>query len=517
LGVSTHRRVVLVACASVLGACGVTKPAADAGAELDAPDEKAPACSVPTVRDPDFSSTTAWSVPDGVAVGAGATFSLAAVCDHKAMRQTVLTPPPSCARPLVMTVTTALNDIDRVNFVFGFGGKWYPQLFAGTPTWTFCLGASAFDGEQTLAFSAAINELLCPVLGAASSITFQHLSIAEDVQGMCPLPGLVTNGDFEHGAAPWTFALGGGFAALAPGLGEGGSTGARIATDHLCEIPSIRGVISVPSSAMLPNPALRVWLNGTSNAVASVRIGPRPPDYLLGATYVPGTGGPAVANVCIPRWAQGTAQQLELGLAPTDYAEQCAMPPAQEIVFDGLSFVTDPACATDANVFDPGFELAADPTNAAAFWALQRHEDVVDTSKVELVVDPTIAHSGKVAARFTGSAPCPVATLSGSVTIPEPEGTSGPALKFWYDASGTSHLGLDVALGALAAPVPLPATTGWAPVTACLDPRVATHPDLLTFSLLSEDGGGNCLDGFPMETILLDDIELTTDPMCPSE
>ena len=516
VGASIHSRVVLVACASILVSCGGAKPTVDAGAEVDAGGEVAPACFVPVLRDPDFSTTTTWSAAGEVALTPGAaTFSLEAVCDHEVVTQTVLTPPLSCARPLVMTVNVALDDLDRVNFVFGFGGKWYPQLFAGTPIWNICLGASAFDETQTLAFGSAINQGSCPAPpGVQNSITIQHLSIAEDVQGVCPVPGIMTNGDFEHGVAPWTLVPGGGVAEIAPGRGEGASAGARIATDHPCEQPSIRGVISLPSSAMLPNPALRIWSNGTQGAVASVRIGPRPPDYLLGATYLTGQGGPASADVCIPRWAQGTAQQLELGIVPTEHAEQCPLPRAREIIFDGLSFVTDPACATDANVFDPGFEQAAVPSSVASFWALERYQDV-PTSAVELVVDPTIAHTGKVAARFTGSTACPVVSLSGSVTVPASEGANGPALKFWYDASGTSRLGLDVALGALSAPVALPSTTTWTPFTACLDPRLATRPDLLTFSLVSEDGGGTCSDAFPMETVLLDDVELTTDASCP--
>jgi hypothetical protein len=521
LGASNHTRVVLAACASILGACGGASStidgAVEASGETDAGGDGAAACFVPALRDPDFATTTAWSASDEITIAPGAlTFSLAALCDHLVVSQEVQTPPLSCARPLVMTVNVALNDLDRVNFVFGFGGRWYEQLFAGTPIWNICLGTSAFDGTQTLAFGGAINQAFCPpVPGAMNSATIQHLSIAEDVQGACPVPGIVANGDFEHGAPPWTLLAGNGVAEIAPGRGEGGSAGARLATDHLCQQPSLRGLISLPSSAMVPNPALRIWSNGTSNATASVRMGPRPPDYLLGATYFPGHDGPAVANVCIPRWAQGTVQPLELALAPTAFAAQCALLRASELVFDGLSFVTEPGCAADANVFDPGFEQAAVPSSLAAFWAVQRYEDV-PTSGVELVVDPTIAHAGKVAARFTGSTPCPVGSVSGSVTISSSEGAKGPALKFWYDASQTSHLRLDVALGALSAPVPLPVTTGWTQVTACLDPRLATHPDLLTFSLASAEGGGTCSNTFPMETVLLDDVELTSDASCPS-
>jgi hypothetical protein len=518
---SIHPRIIFfVACAAILAACGDPKPTSDTtvdgGAETDARGEGGPTCFVPMVRDPDFATTTTWSAGDEVVITPGAaTFSLSAICDHRSVTQIVPTPPLSCARPLLMTVDVTLNDLDRVNFVFGFGGRWYAQLFAGIPTWSFCLGASAFDGTQTLAFGSAINQGVCPALpGDTNSITIQRLSIAEDVQGTCPLPGIVSNGDFEHGAASWTLLAGDGVAEIAPGRGEGASAGARIATDHPCEKPSVRGVISLPSSAMVPNPALRIWSSGPSDAIASVRMGPRPPDYLLGATYLPGHDAPVSSNICIPRWAQGTAQPLELAFAPMDYTESCPSPRAREFIFDGLSFVTEPACATDANVFDPGFEQVATSTSAAPFWALQRYEDN-PMSDVQLVVDPTNAHSGMVAARFTGSSPCPVVSLSGGVTVPGSDGVNGPALKFWYSASATAHLALDVALGALSAPLALPATTSWTQVTGCLDPPLATRPDLLTFSLVSADGGGTCSNAFPMETILLDDVELTTDVSCP--
>jgi len=519
VGASIRALGALVACASILGACrGAAEPtthATDAGAATDAAGEASPACFVPKVQDPSFATTTAWSADDEVVFAPGAvTFSVPALCDHRTVTQLVQTPPLACARPLVMSVTVALDDLDRVNFLFGLGGRWYAQLFAGTPTWTFCLGASAFGGAQTLAFSSAVNLAFCPPpAGATNSITFQRLSISEDVQGVCPPPGIMWNGDFEQGKAPWTLNDTGGIAALEPGLGEGASTGARLATDHPCEQPSIRGLVSLPTNAMVPNPALRIWSSSTNGAVASVRIGPRPPDYLLGATYLPSRAGPASAHVCLPRWAQGTVQPLELAFAPTEFTETCPTPRARELVFDGLAFVTEPACAAESDVFDSGFELAADPANTAVFWALQRYQDE-PTSDVGWVVDPHIAHTGKVAARFTGSSPCPVASLSGGVTMPRADGENGPALKFWYDASATAHLRLDVDLGSLTGPVALPVTTGWKQIVACIDPRVATHPDLLTFSLTSADGGGTCSNTFAPETVLLDDVELTTDPSC---
>ena len=85
-----------MSCASILGACGGASPPADAGGESDAGGEVAPACFLPALRDPDFSTTTAWSAPDGVALGSGAaTFSLPAVCEHLVVAQTrAATPSP---------------------------------------------------------------------------------------------------------------------------------------------------------------------------------------------------------------------------------------------------------------------------------------------------------------------------------------------------------------------------------------------------------------------------------------
>jgi hypothetical protein len=63
----------------------------------------------------------------------------------------------------------------------------------------------------------------------------------------------------------------------------------------------------------------------------------------------------------------------------------------------------------------------------------------------------------------------------------------------------------------------LPPADAWTQVSVCLDPRLASRPDLLSFALVSIDGGGTCAAAFPEETATVDDVELTTDPGCPAQ
>jgi hypothetical protein len=521
LGLRLDRSIFLASCASIVGACGgatvmtdVTTETGAGGADGGA----AATCSVSGLQDPDFATSTAWTPIRGVTLSPGsATFDTATMCDHGGIAQTLSTPPLTCARPLVLTLGVSLEDEDKLSFVAGVNGGWSsPVIPLGAQTLQICLGARVFGGAADLFLGMGNNLGLCPPqLSGGPSLSIEHVSIGADVTGACPLPGTVPNGDFERGTDRWTLHSVQGTAEIAPGLGEAGSLGARLATDRLCEGPFISGTISLPTSAMMPNPALRIWSKGTRNAVASVRIGSPVHAFYTGATYLPGTDQAVVTNVCIPRWAQGTVQPLALAFVETAFNQVCKTDNARDFAFDGLSFVSEPACATDANVFDPGFEQVAVASGAASFWALDRYDDDL-ASRVELETDGTSAHTGNVAAVLSTSTPCPRVSLSGGVTVPSPAGTQGPALRFWYQTSASTHTGLTVSLSALAAPVPLPATSTWTQVTACLDPHLASRPDLLSFALASITGGGTCADTFPTETVALDDIELAIDPSCPA-
>jgi hypothetical protein len=406
-------------------------------------------------------------------------------------------------------------------FAVGVGGGWnLTPLALGRQTVNVCLGASAFDAPTDLVLGPATNIQLCPPPDdgtAGPSVVVSHVSIAPDVQGACPLPGTVPNGDFEQGAHGWTIKPGGVDAVgeVAPGLGEGGSAAAHLAVAHSCNHPALSESISLPSAAMLPNPALRVWSNGSSNAVASIRLGSVVPGDSTGATFLPGRGAPVAANVCIPRWAQGTVQALQLALVSEHFTEDCVDDDARDFVFDGLSFVSEPACDLSKGVFDPGFEQLVTDPGVAPFWALERFDDTPE-SNVELVTDAGAAHTGAVSARFSSSSPCPHASLSGSVTVPAPVDGAGPALFFFFETNTSTRTSLSVTMNAFALlPVQELLAPTWNRAKICLDPHLAGRPEILRFSVTDAEGG-ECANGFPEETVGLDDIVLGTDPGCPA-
>jgi hypothetical protein len=502
------------ACVSILSAC-LSACGSEPVTELQA----AASCFVPAVRDPDFATTTDWTaIGSATFAASGARLTAETLCDHGGMEQTLTMPPLACAQGLVMHMDLSTDLGARLNLAVGVNGGWTSPLIPdGSTTIDTCLGAGASGGVVRLFVGGGNNQGLCPAAVAEEgpSLAIRHLGIEVDTKNACPLPGTVPDGDFEGDARSWSPRPRGGTAEIVSGRGDGASSSAHLATDLLCESPAIVGRVSLPTSGMVPNPALRIWAKGSSNATASVRIGPVLPAFLTGSTYISGTNLAGVTDVCIPRWAQGTVQPLELAIVATEYAEACSVERARDFVFDDLTFVSDPACATDANLFDPGFEQISRGGAATPFWSVDRFDDEPN-ARAELKVDASAAHTGEVSARLTTSTPCPNVGLSGSVTVPIPSGTAGAALKFWYKTGVGTHAALDVTMSALPAPVPLPATTEWTQVTACLDGHLAGRPDLLRFAIVSAEGGGLCADTFPPETVSIDDVELTTDAGCPA-
>jgi hypothetical protein len=521
MGARLDRTLVLASCAALASACGGA-PATPSDGGLGPDGAGALTCAPTHVEDPGFTTPDAWTPVRGARIGGGvATIDATTMCAHGGIVQALSASPLACAVPLVLSVEVALDAEDKLSFAAGIGGRWsLPTMPTGVGGMQICLGAAAFGGP-----SEAFHELflgmghhpwLCPPPRPDDpTLTIGRVSIAPDLVGTCPLLATVTNGDFEHDPQAWTLKQADGLAEIAPGIGEGGSAAAHLVTDRLCEHPSIVGTASLPTSALVPHPALRVWTNAPSDVVLSIRMGSLIPIYSTGATYLHGQGRAGATNICIPRWAQGTVQPLELAYAPTEFAQECATPRARDVAFDDLAFVSEPACPADADLFDPGFEQDADTPALAPFWALERYDDATD-SNVELPTDGSAAHTGQVGARFSASTPCPHASLSGSVTVPSPSGARGPALTLWYRTRESQHLGVIVTMNALAAPLALPPAPSWTPLTACLDPSLATRPDLLRFTLASSTGGGTCADQFPLESIDLDDVALTTDPGCPA-
>jgi hypothetical protein len=84
-------------------------------------------------------------------------------------------------------------------------------------------------------------------------------------------------------------------------------------------------------------------------------------------------------------------------------------------------------------------------------------------------------------------------------------------VKFWYRAPVLQTATATMSPGG----VPLKPSIAWKQASTCLAPGMAGRPVRLQFSI--NGGGGSCMNTFPQETLWVDDVELGTDPGCPSQ
>lgn len=499
-------------------------PANDAGtvgepdAAMDGATDLPPGCFIPQVEDPQFRSATAWTPSRGGAVACGeAHLDVEALCDRGSIAQTLATPPLACARPLILDVTTTILDNDHSfqSVAVQVGGGWRFFELPNHPgvTTAVCLGASAFGGPVDLSLAAGSPPGCSPDSGSPT-LVFDRVAIRPDDSGQCPAVGQVTNGDFERGASGWTFS--GGVtesnAVVEDGVGRGATRGLWVHAP--CGgSKAASSSVSLPSAALVHNPALHVWLDGTPGASVTVRLGEQGPRF---EAILRGEGRAVERTICIPRWAQGTVQPITLWVQASGLVEADGSNPActqaADVAFDDLTVVSDPACPEGAPLFDPGFELSSLATSPVTPWTRSAAFTNPLSGSSEIVVDPAFSHAGTAAAALTADGLCSHSELAQIVTVPASVGSAGPALAFWYktDASQTTA---QVVSTALPSPFVLSAAGAWTRAKVCLDPRLAGWPSPLTFQLVSP--GGGCASHFSVETFAIDDIELTTDAACP--
>jgi hypothetical protein len=386
----------------------------------------------------------------------------------------------------------------------GINGGWNQIETTAIGIWQtshICLGARALGGTANLVLGTKATTCI------PYDLSLDAVSFSVDTAGTCPPYGTVPNGDFEAGDKSWTLTPSSATAEIITGVGDSGSYGAHLATSQPCQQqPQITGTISIPTKQMVPNTALKVWSKGTKNTPASVLIG-------NAWTFFAGDGASGARNICLPQWALGTVQPITLALLQPQVLS-CG-PSVNDFVFDDLSFVSDPLCTTDANLFDPGFEQISLAPTAGPQWYLS---PPINGGTAKLDQTPANAHSGNVAARLEVTSPCSDPGISASVTLPAPTTGSGPALKFWYKTSlfpTNLRARVDLQAATNGTIITLPAATIWTQKVVCLPPSLAGRPDGLLFSA---DGSGGGLSGcttFPAEDLWIDDVELTTDASCP--
>ncbi|WP_437808862.1 hypothetical protein [Sorangium sp. So ce1078] len=469
--------------------------------------------------DPSFQSADTWSATGAALVrpeaegngnpGAGV-IGRDAVCQMAGFSQQLRMPDLACAEPLLLTFAAHIAcdaTMDclgppgvgvRING--GFSNLDLMPSSSFSPQ-RVCLGERAYGGPIELLLGPSRRSPLCDeATGQGYTLTFDDVAIRPDEMSECPLPGQVLNGDFEGGDAGWTATSENGVSEIRSGLGQGGGKGGHIGTTLFCQYPALEGTVSAPlPSAALPYPALRIWSQGSPGAVVNVTLSTHQ------LTALTGSGEAQVSHVCLPRWALGMAHRLAFAYRNRS-SQACTDENKRDFAVDDIAFVSDVRCPGDTPLFDPGFENAGAGATLSPTWVLNTDDPARGTAR--LAVDAAAAHSGDVSLSLSVQKPCREPSASTVFTVPEPEATAGPALKFWYR---TSHLRAATASSTPGAS--LPASESWTQQTICLDPRTAGRPQHLSFKI---GASGVCDEPLGDETLHVDDVEATTDPSCPT-
>ncbi|WP_159397695.1 hypothetical protein [Sorangium cellulosum] len=469
-------------------------------------------------QDPSFQSPDTWTATGAALISPGAEgngnpgaglIDPDAVCGMAGFTQSFTMPDAACAEPFLLTFAAHIGCESTLDCLGppGIGVRINGGLsnidVMPSSTWSshrVCLGARAYGGPLELLLGPFRRPPLCDeAAGQGYTLAFDDIAVQPDRMNECPLPGQVLNGDFEGGDAGWTATPEQGISEIKDGLGKDDGRGGHLGTTLFCQNPSLRGMISAPLPAALPNPALRIWSRGTPGASVHVALGAFP------VTTLTGEGEQRVSHVCLPPWALGMAHTL-LFTYRNRNGQMCTDENRRDFVFDDVGFVSDAHCPEDARIFDPGFENVMRSATLAPTWVLS--EDEPSSSIARLTVDAAAAHTGGVSLSLSVRHPCREPSASTVFTVPEPRGADGPALKFWYRTSN-----LSAATASSTPGEPLPKSDVWARRTVCLDPLTAGRPQHLSFEI---SAAGRCDDLLGGETLHVDDVEVTTDPSCPA-
>jgi len=483
--------------------------------------------AIQPVSDPGFGATTDWSgtgtaVVDPTAAGysdAGeGQIPDTAACDLDVLSQTITLPSMDDCGPARLVGWVDILGVGGPGTGLGtyVNGNWREisvALGSGWEDFSHCLGEAAFDGAVDLRLGASAPSMGCP--GSAQGLRVDNVEVVWDP--LCPGIGEVKNGDLEAGNGEgWTLesnATGTAEADVA-GVGVGGSVGARMAINALCDNAAMWAPMSVPTTATLASPALTVQANLTAGEEAWLWI-----DHVTDVPLV-GTGAFDTVQICLPPHAAGGVWDVGFDMQTWG---TCGTPVGPwTLVVDDLAVVSDPMCLFADGLLDPGVEASV--SDARRFgWVLSANATSFGGSPVsEVSNSPADAHAGSGSIHLSVDQRCDLATVNQWFAIPAPTATEGPALAFWYRypapvdtyiAAYVDSVGMmSSRLGEL---LTVPAAATYTRAVMCLDPSMAGRPAVLGISL---SAAGACADFLgAVEEIWLDDFEATTDPSCPTQ
>lgn len=465
-------------------------------------------------EDPSFEDPSKWTARDSAGVSPLSTGDIApgeafmntdATCALGGVSQEVTMPAYEDAEPFValfnyQSIGGGGGGMDAVGAALAINGNWKTFPYANSwRTERLCLGANGYGGPVTFDVSVEREPFDCG-FGTTASVAVDHLEVIPADAGECPALGEALNGEFED-VGNWEGSSSNmGITEFSNTGGNGGSRAYHIGTTRLCSGASVTGKVSVPNQALLPSPALDIWWYASNGDTVNLSMN----NTRIG--QLTGTGPTSrTTRVCVPPGFQGSVVDLTFGLPYS--SGSCANTDIRDAYIDSVRFVSDPACGADQYIVDGGFEAGASPGMVPA-W---RFDYQPGWGIGEVLRDSMLARTGSGVLRLTSMQDCYDVDAIASVVVPPSDGTDGPALKFWYQAGNNP----ETRFVSFPGNGDLAENGNWRQETVCLDPKLAGRSQSIRFTL--DPGGGTCATTFPPEYAYIDDVELTTDSICPTE
>ncbi|MFL5354966.1 hypothetical protein [Archangium sp.] len=503
-GVCTASCASTPACPGAHQACGDETGTATCACAAGHADSGSGCAWVGVIRDPSFDRTPAdaWAASGGAQVLPSSTlafFGHDAICtDLGAVTQRVTMPPASAADRLALSVTAnatcnaATCPWPYPSLAVGFGGKrhYIQDLTKGNSTTRICLGEAALGGTRALELSPSTRSFCASSIVTAS---IDRVDVSPDPA--CPPLGTLVNGAFTDGDTGWTLGLTG---SATGGLQTGpfdGTAAFHVHSEWTCSDGSAKTLLSIP---LAEGAALRFDSQLTAGKTAFVQLDGRT------VGVVQGDGTPRSTTLCLSDAVAGTVQELYVYAA--NAGPSCYTSSPYDFYLDNVEVVTDPACAGEKAMSDPGAEI--EPSAAIIPWELSAY----DVSTATFTRNPAEVHGGAQALKLSTAEFCGYASVRAPVNVPLADATGGPALKVWLNANTLTYARMsgtpmNVSL--------IPSTTGWEQHTICLPPERSGGLNNITLQVVASSNGG-CGSPTVEMRAFLDDFEVTTDASCPT-
>ena len=482
--------------------------------------------------DSEFTDPDAWVSVNGATVspfvatlkGEGiGSFPRGVTCGAGAIEQIIEMPRYGDAEPFVINMWYQSIGGPPMEVGYGRAVKRPIQRALGWNFTRFCLGEAAYGGLVKFRVAATEPPPDCATI-PESEFAVDSLEIDVAGPGECPEPGSVANGAANVGEEGWHFYeenrpfKGNQTFSLEPGVGESGSSGARLYKPAGVEKRAgMYTKVSVPvPSAANPSPALRFWWKASSVFLVSIGTHPIPRTVVEPLDTLVGDGKGTTNTYCLPQWTHGSVQELA-------FTEQYARAEdTAELIVDNVELFSDPRCGESPDLLDPSFDAAPNRWPGV-------HMIAEEGSAVTILDDPQRARPpgpGVLELRYASNQSR--LTARTRVWVPRPEGSRGPQLVFYSNVPQDPGLGVFWTFGTFPNVIPectnedfcqavwlnqeLPRGGGWRRNAVCLPPAWAERWFLVRFAIRPSDDPYEAFEA--PRAVLLDDFSLGLDEAC---